>query len=201
MRLLPVILLLSVCPAFSADADYNGRWDITAKTQPRPRAWWVELNGVGSANPTGKFVSAYNGDMNTIDSITVEDGVLHFIIKRPGRGQKVQAGQMLYTARLAGGKLEGTFMNEGRRTRPRGGPQFARPSSRTRTTDPGKKVSRRSFQRQGLTGWQGLVPGAEVNRRPGRSSSQCASHDGYHLRTQLLEFHSTHGFQDRGAFQ
>src|SRR5215472_9612163 len=116
MRFLP-LLLLSLSPAFCADSDYNGRWDITANTKPRPRAWWVELNGVGSPNPTGKFVSAYNGDMNTIDTISVESGVLHFAIHRPNRGPKgAQGGQTIYTARLLGGKLEGTVMVEGQKS-------------------------------------------------------------------------------------
>ena len=35
------IALLALCPAFAADQDFNGRWDITAMTKPRPRAWAV----------------------------------------------------------------------------------------------------------------------------------------------------------------
>lgn len=45
--LLPVLLAASA--ALATDADFNGRSDITANTKPWPRAWWVELNGVGSA--------------------------------------------------------------------------------------------------------------------------------------------------------
>src|ERR1039458_7939477 len=51
------VLLLAAVPAIAADSDFNGRWDITTLTQPRPRAWWVELSGVGSTKAAGKFVS------------------------------------------------------------------------------------------------------------------------------------------------
>src|ERR1039458_3898551 len=61
VRTLFGILLLAAVPAIAADADFNGRWDITVHTQPRPRAWWVELTGVGSPKPAGKFVSASGG--------------------------------------------------------------------------------------------------------------------------------------------
>src|SRR5437764_7689017 len=87
MRTVFAGLLLAVCPAFAADQDWNGRWDINAKTQPRPRAWWLELKGVGTASPAGRFVSAYAGDMNTIDTIRVDNGELYFDMTPPaGRG-------------------------------------------------------------------------------------------------------------------
>ena len=78
MRTLFGVLLLSAMPSLGADADFNGRWDLT--TVSRPRAWWVELNGVGSPKPSGKFVSAYGGDMNTVDTAVVENGELRFTI-------------------------------------------------------------------------------------------------------------------------
>ena len=40
MRTLLGITLLAACPGIAADQDFNGRWDLTALTQPRPRAWW-----------------------------------------------------------------------------------------------------------------------------------------------------------------
>src|SRR5436305_2938853 len=109
MRTLVVAFLLAGCPAFSADQDFNGRWDITTATA---RPWWLQLTGVGTATPSGKFVSAYGGDMNNIDVITVENGELKFVIIPPARGG-APAKQMIYRARLAGGKLDGTLENEG----------------------------------------------------------------------------------------
>lgn len=164
VRFFPVVLLLSVCPVFSADADFNGRWDITANTKPRPRAWWVELNGVSSPNANGKFVSAYNGDMNPISTISVENGVLHFTIQRPNRGQKAaQGGQMIYTAKLVGGKLEGTVMAEGQKNPPTEWTAVRAPVIRDKddgSWKQGRPVA--LFNGKDMTGWQGLVPGAEV---------------------------------------
>jgi hypothetical protein len=163
MRFLPFIVLLAACPAFTADADYNGRWDITANTKPRPRAWWLELNGVGSPNPTGKFVSAYNGDMNNIDSITVEDGVLHFKINRPNRGNQKQALGMIYTARLVNGKLEGTVVAEGQDRPPLPWTGVRAPVIKDKDDGTWKKGEPIAlFNGKDMTGWKGLVPGAEV---------------------------------------
>lgn len=152
-----------MCPAFPADADYNGRWDITTKTQPRPRAWWLELNGVGSPNPTGKFVSAYAGDMNHIDSISVENGVLHFVIRSPGRREQNQPAQKIYTAKLVDGKLEGTLTNEGQTSPPTQWTGVRAPVIEDKddgSWKEGKPVA--LFNGKDLTGWKGLVPGVEV---------------------------------------
>jgi hypothetical protein len=161
MRTLLAILLLAGA-ASAADADFNGRWDITAMTQPRPRAWWVELKGVGTPTPAGKFVSAYAGDMNTIDTISVENGELQFTFNPPARNGK-SIPRMVYRARLVGGKLEGTFHNEG---------QSAPPIQWTGVRAPvinekddgswkeGKPVQ--LFNGKDLTGWKALTPGAEM---------------------------------------
>jgi len=118
MRTLLAFSLLAICPAFSAPADFNGRWDIHADTKPRPRAWWVELTSVGTPQAAGKFVSAYGGDMNVISTIAVENGELVFTINPPNRNPNAKksgpAGPSVYKARLVGGKLEGTFSVEGR---------------------------------------------------------------------------------------
>jgi hypothetical protein len=163
MRFLPLLLLLAACPAFTADADYNGRWDITANTKPRPRAWWLELNGVGSPNPTGKFVSAYAGDMNNIDTISVEEGVLHFTINRPTRGNQKAASGMVYTARLVSGKLEGTVTAEGQKNPPLPWTGVRAPVIKEKddgSWKEGKPIA--LYNGKDLTGWKGLVPGAEV---------------------------------------
>ncbi len=118
MRTVLGLLLLSVCLAFAADSDFNGRWDLTAGTTPRPRAWWVELNGVGSAGANGKFVSAFGGDMNKIDSITVENGELKFTIVQPAGRSGQPRRTNLYRAHLVGGTMEGTLTIEGQSTPP-----------------------------------------------------------------------------------
>jgi hypothetical protein len=108
MRLLATLLL--ALPLLAADSDFNGRWDITNNTQPRPKAWWLELTGAGTPNPSGKFVSDHAGDLNIIDHLSVKDGELRFSFDRPGRnGAKTQSPE--YIAHLVKGKLEGTFNN------------------------------------------------------------------------------------------
>src|SRR5437899_12542540 len=110
------LLLLAVSPVFAADQDFNGRWDITA-TQSR-RAYWLELTGVGTATPSGWFVSAYAGDRNKIDSITVKNGELTFSFNPPAGRDGKQPRIPVWRARLNGGKLEGTFAAEGATTPP-----------------------------------------------------------------------------------
>lgn len=103
--------MLACMPAFSADADFNGRWDI--KPAQGARAWWLELNGVGTPAANGKFVSAFGGDMNKIDSISVSNGELKFVIHAPQRDGKASGADFVGKARLVGGKLEGTQETEG----------------------------------------------------------------------------------------
>src|SRR5258708_38314700 len=67
------------CPVtFAADRDFNGRWDISTTNDPRKRAWWLEIEGAGSPTPSGKFISAYGGDLNVIDSLKIGGGEIEF---------------------------------------------------------------------------------------------------------------------------
>ena len=162
MRTLLGVLLLAASPAFPADQDFNGRWDLTALTQPRPRAWWVELNGVGGTNPTGKFVSAFGGDMNPIDTIAVDNGELRFTIKSPDRSGKAP-GARVYRARLVGGKLEGTSQTEGDRGTPVKFTGVRAPVIDDKDDGSWKEGQPIAlFNGKDLTGWKGLVPGVEM---------------------------------------
>src|SRR5215470_14093279 len=107
MRATFALLLLTTSAALAADQDFNGRWDITAHTTPRPRAFWLELTGAGTANPSGWFVSAYAGDRNKIDSITIKDGELVFSFNPPRGRDGKQPRIPVWHARLSGGKLQG----------------------------------------------------------------------------------------------
>jgi hypothetical protein len=104
------ILLLACAPAFCAPSEFNGRWDITATGA---RAWWVELNGVGTPEAAGKFVSAFGGDMNKITTIDVKGDELTFTIMPNNAGAK-----RIYHAHLIGGKLQGTAETEGQSRSP-----------------------------------------------------------------------------------
>jgi hypothetical protein len=161
MRTLLAFSLLATCTALAADSDFNGRWDISAKTQPRPRAWWVELNGVGTPTANGKFVSAYGGDMNIIDTISVENGELRFSIKPPNRNNA--GGPSVYRARLVGGKLEGSFEVEGRNAPAIPWTGVRAPMIADRddgTWKEGKPIA--LFNGKDITGWKALVPGVEM---------------------------------------
>ena len=161
MRTLLVTLLLAVSPAIAADSDFNGRWDITARTQPRPRAWWLELTGVGTPAPSGKFVSAYGGDLNKIDHIAVVGGELRFSFDQPGRDGKITPSPV-YHAKLVNGKLEGVLdANGSGQPTPFTG---ARPpvisDKEDGTWQRGAPIE--LFNGKDLTGWKALNPGAEV---------------------------------------
>jgi hypothetical protein len=164
MRTLLALSLLAACTAWAADSDFNGRWDISAKTQPRPRAWWVELNGVGTPTANGKFVSAYGGDMNIIDTIAVENGELRFTIKPPNRNNgKNAGGPSVYRAHLVGGKLEGSFEVEGRGAAALPWTGVRAPAIADRddgTWKEGKPIA--LYNGKDTTGWKALVPGTEM---------------------------------------
>jgi len=157
-------LLLAGGAALAADSDYNGRWDITAHTQPRPRAWWLELSGVGTGQPAGKFISAYGGDLNHIDAISVENGELKFTITQPARpNQKQEGHSFVFHARLVNGKLEGTQSAEGQNRAPVQWTGVRAPAIADRDDGTWKKGAPiQLFNGKDLSGWKGLVPGAEV---------------------------------------
>jgi hypothetical protein len=153
-------LLLLAATAFAADADFNGRWDITTNT-PRPRGWWVELNGVGTPGASGKFVSAYAGDMNTINSIAVENGEVKWVISTPP-GTK-QPSTFVYRAKLVGGKLEGAMQREGQTA----ATKFTgvRAPTLDNEKDDGSWKGGKAielFNGKDLSGWHALVEGAEM---------------------------------------
>jgi hypothetical protein len=106
--------LLALSPAFSAVSDFNGRWDISAASGAQIRAWWVELTGVGTPEASGKFVSAFGGDMNKITTIEVKGDELVFTIAPNTPAGKAPGPGRVYHARLVAGKLEGTAETEGR---------------------------------------------------------------------------------------
>ena len=162
MRILFGVLLLAAS-ALAADQDFNGRWDIKT-AQPNPRAWWVQLTGVGTPNASGKFVSAYGGDMNTISTIAVRDGELRFTINAPrARANQTQQRNSIYTARLVNGKLEGTFQLEGQNNPPMPWTAVRAPVINEKddgSWKPGKPVE--LFNGKDISGWHALNPAAEM---------------------------------------
>jgi hypothetical protein len=115
MRDLLALVLLILCPAFAADSDFNGCWDITIPG-PVGRAWWLQVDGAGTPSPKVKFVSAYGGDLNLTDEVSVNGGELTFGFRfkqRTRQGEEPTEVHSIYKARLSGAKLIGTSAREG----------------------------------------------------------------------------------------
>jgi len=102
-------MLLVSAAGLAAGSAFNGRWDIRV-TGDTSRAWWMELQDVGTPAARGSFVSDFWGDLNRIDEMLVGDGELKFGFHHQENGQEIHD---IYSARLEGGKLIGTARTEG----------------------------------------------------------------------------------------
>lgn len=166
MRTLSALLVFASCAAFGADSQFNGRWDISVVGEPRGRAWWLEIEGAGTPAPKGKFVSAFAGDLNVIEEISIRNGELRFgwvRTDRPKEGEQPETRHLVYTARLAGDRLEGTFQVEGRNRPPVKWVGVRAPVINEK--DDGSWVEGKPvalFNKKDLKGWRGLVPGKEL---------------------------------------
>jgi hypothetical protein len=152
-----VLLLLLVTAAWPAgspgDPDFNGRWDITVHNSPRGRAWWLQVEGAGTPGIKGKFVGFPGGDLNDIQHISIDNGELRF--SYDGRSVHQE-----YRARLAAGKLEGTFESGDAKLQWTG----AHPPEITDADDgswhAGKPVN--VFNGKDTSNWHGLMPAASL---------------------------------------
>ena len=162
MRTVLLLSLLAVAQAVATDSDYNGRWDIKAGGGSTLRAWWMELNGVGTSNANGKFVSAYNGDMNNIDSIAVENGELKFTIIQPQVRDR-PSRTMVYRAKIVDGKLEGTMQTEGQTAPPLKWTGVRAPVIADKDDGSWKHGTPvELFNGKDVSGWKALNPAAEM---------------------------------------
>jgi len=99
--------------AAADDQQFNGRWNITVNSEPRSRAWWLEVSGAGTANLKGKFVGAPGGQLDDIPKLSISDGELRFAFERRYNREQKNPQKGIYYARLEEGKLKGTFEIEG----------------------------------------------------------------------------------------
>ncbi len=169
MRILLVLLALSLCPAFCAEADFNGRWNIRVEGESRARAWWLEVTGAGTPEIKGRFVGAPGGGMDDIPEISVRDNELRFAFNRRYRRtaedlQPETNTRGVYSAVLgADGKLHGTFALEGYAAAGRKWTGTRAPVIKDRddgTWKEGPPVA--LFNGRDLTGWRAMVPGREL---------------------------------------
>ncbi len=151
-----LILFLAALPALlPANPKLNGRWDITVDNEARRRAWWLEIEGAGTASPKGSFISAYAGDLNKIDEIEIRGDELVFGFRPRG------GGHLVYRARLVGDKLVGTFEPQGRPALKWIGVRA--PEIRDRDDGKwkrGKPVA--LFNGSDLSGWKAVVPNRDL---------------------------------------
>ncbi|MCC7174825.1 MAG: DUF1080 domain-containing protein [Bryobacterales bacterium] len=151
------LVLAGTC-AFAADADYNGRWDISVSAGAR--AWWLEVQGAGTPSPKVRFVSAYGGDLNVADEVSVSGGELVFGFRykqRRSQGEEPVAVHSVYRARLSGSKLVGTAVTEGSDRPPTQWVGVRAPDIKEKddgTWREGKPV--RLFNGRNLEGWTAL---------------------------------------------
>ncbi len=97
--------------ATTDDQQFNGRWDIQVNGLSSPRGWWLEVSGAGTSSLKGKFIGAPIGQVDDIPKLSISDGELRFAIQNRYRRNGVEKG--LYWARMAEGRLKGTFEIEG----------------------------------------------------------------------------------------
>jgi hypothetical protein len=142
----------SMCMA--ADSDFNGRWDLAVPKEPRARAWWLEVQGAGTAGIKGSFVGFPGGNTDPIPQIEIKNGVLHWSADR-GQGQKKV--HLEYTAKIAGGKLAGE-MHNGTTTLDFVGVRAPEINEHDDGTwKEGKAIA--LFNGKDLSGWHAMVPG------------------------------------------
>jgi hypothetical protein len=155
MKLLLAVLVVAHVSPLAANSKFNGRWDITVSNEPRHRAWWLEINGAGTANASGKFISAYAGDLNTIDQIAINGDQLTFSFKADGNRP-----QIVFKARLAGDKLvDGTVEDNGK-PRQQQWTGVRAPVIKDKDDGSWKKGKPVDlFNGKDMSGWKGQVPG------------------------------------------
>lgn len=149
------LLFLSLAlSALAADKDYNGRWNLTVKNEPRGRAWWLEVNGAGSSKINGRFVGAPGGQLDAIPKIEIDHRELHWSFERAGK-------KLTYVASIQKGQLVGTQSIDGSPTMTFVGERA--PEIRDRDDDRWKPTAPVDlFNGKDLSGWQTTFPGRTI---------------------------------------
>ncbi|MCL6544219.1 MAG: hypothetical protein K6T61_03260, partial [Bryobacteraceae bacterium] len=115
MRNLLLILAAASAPVLAADADWNGRWNISYPGAAN-RASWMEVQGAETGRPTVKFVSIYAGDLNIANEASIRGGELSAVFRykqRLRQDEEPVPVEAIVRARLEGGRLSGTTERTG----------------------------------------------------------------------------------------
>ena len=76
--ILAALATLALSPAYAADSDFNGRWDLEVHKTPADKAWWLQITGAGTPQLKGRFVGFPGGSLNDVPDPKIENGVLRF---------------------------------------------------------------------------------------------------------------------------
>jgi len=149
------LMLLLSAAGLAASSPFDGRWDITVLGDSS-RAWWLGLEGAGTPDAKGNFVSDYFGDLNKIDEISVNNGELTFGFRHKENGSEIHD---IYTATIKGGKLIGTARSDGSSKPPQQWTGVRAPVIKDKDDGSwreGKPVP--LFNHKDTSGWKSLTP-------------------------------------------
>lgn len=170
------LLLLAQLTMMADVKDFNGRWNLKVKDEPRTRVWWLEVEGAGTKSIRGSFVGAPGGNVDTIPKIWVEDNgkTLVWQFEKHYGGPDGANQTATYRARIAAGLLEGTATVPGVESANRvftgkRAPVIKDIDDGSWHPAPGSKPIE-LFNGRDLTGWRAMVPGKDLGwsvRNPG----------------------------------
>src|SRR5258708_19703810 len=107
---LSILFLACACGVtFGANAQFNGYWDITVHDEKHPRAWWLKIEGADTATPKGAFISAFAGDLNQIEEISIDGNELVFGFRPKGNATEPGPLHLAYPPRPPPDHLDATF--------------------------------------------------------------------------------------------
>ena len=154
-----LFLFAAAASAFAAGSPFDGRWDVRVLNEPRHRAWWMEITGAGTPQIKGRFVGFPGGDMNDIEHLAIQGGVMRFTFDRPADA-KSPAIHQEYTAKAVGARLEGTAVMGGRVWKWVGerAPEIAERDDDSWKKEPPVDL----LNHKDLSGWHGIVPGKDL---------------------------------------
>jgi Domain of Unknown Function (DUF1080) len=141
-RLFPILLLLAASGAKAA--DFDGRWILPTKGDPRGRVWWLKVDGANA-----EFVGAPGGQLDAVTKLTRSGDELLWEVK-----------ENKYRAKLEGGRLTG---------REETGPQRTFSGGRApeiKDKDDGRWMKQKAielFNGKDLTGWRVTVPNRSID--------------------------------------
>ncbi|MBM3794431.1 MAG: DUF1080 domain-containing protein [Acidobacteria bacterium] len=162
MKRLTLLVLCTAC-AWSAPADFNGRWILEVPGEARGRAWWLKVEGAGTTAMRGEFIGAPGGQLDPIPALTIDKGgALIWEFERVYDRQLNTTQEGMYRARLTDGKLAGELTAGGRVLQTFTGSRAPALPDR----DDGSWVKQKPvelFNGRDLSGWRVAAPKRSLN--------------------------------------